>query len=166
MKKIIFLFFVLLLAWCSKSWTSGDIREYNNSLMVLQSESVDVIKNYYDWLEEYYDGSNLMDLFTWAVDELKILEWKASLMSWREGDDDLKNAVINYISWLQSAFITYEWPVVEMLLDYTWQVSHFYRDNESFFSDSAMKLAWELSMLDKELNWLYAYFSEKYWYNQ
>ena len=134
--------------------------------MVLQGQSVDTIKDYYEWLEKNYDGTNLMSLFTGTVDELQVLEKKASSMSSRDNDEDLKNAIVSYISWLQVAFITYEWPIVEMLLDYTWQVSHFYRENESFFSDSAMWLASELAILDKELDLRYSLFSEKYWYHQ
>ena len=165
MKKCIFLFFLLFLAWCSESWKNGNIEEYNNWLIALQMQSVDVVKDYYDWLEKNYDGSNLLEMFTWVVDKLQWIEKKAELSSSWKDDPELKNAVINYISWLQIAFIRYEWPVVELLLDYTWQVSHFYRDNQSFFSDSAMKFAWELAVLDKELDWYYVHFSEKYWYD-
>jgi len=166
MKKYIFLFFVFFFVWCSKTSVDWNIKEYNDSLITLQMQSVDVVKNYYEWLEKNYDGSNLLELFTWTIDELKKIEQKAQKISSREEDDELKNAVVNYISWLEIAFINYEWPVVEMLLDYTWQVSHFYRDNESFFSSSAMKLAWELTSLDRELEWYYINFSEKYWYNK
>jgi hypothetical protein len=165
MKKYIFLLLVFLFAWCSKSWWDGDIKEYNNSLMAIQSQSVDIIKNYYEWLEKNYDGSNLLEMFTWTIEELQWLDSKLQFMSWWKGDTELKNAVSNYISWLQMSFITNEWPVVEMLLDYTWQVSHFYRDNESFFSNSAMKFASDLATLDKELESYYVHFSEKYWYN-
>lgn len=166
MKKFIFLFFVFSLAWCWDSWTSWDIKEYNNSLIALQTQSVDIVKDYYEWLEKRYDGLNLLEMFTWTVDKLQWIEKIAELSpNWKD-DSELKDAVTNYISWLQLAFIRYEWPVVEMLLDYTWQVSHFYRDNQSFFSDSAMKFAWELAVLDKELDWYYVHFSEKYWYDK
>ena len=165
MKKYFLLFFVLLFAGCSKSWSSDSIKEYNNSLITLQTQSVSVVKNYYEWLEKNYDGSNLLELFTGTLDELQWLHEKAQLLPEWENDPELKDAVTNYISWLQMAFITYEWPVVEMLLDYTWQVSHFYRDNESFFSESAMKFASELAVLDKELESYYVHFSGKYGYN-
>jgi hypothetical protein len=164
MKKYIFLFFVFLLAWCSSSLSGGNIKEYNNSLMAVQSQSVEIIKNYYEWLEKNYDGSNLLEMFTGTVEELQWLESKVELMSWWKDDYELRDAVANYISWLQVSFIKNEWPIVEMLLDYTWQVSRFYRDNESFFSDSAMKFAWDLAALDKEMESYYVHFSEKYWY--
>ena len=165
MKKYIFLLFLFIFAWCTKSWSKGNIEEYNNSLISIQSESVGVVKDYYEWLEKKYNGTNLLELFTWTVDWLQWLEKKAQAISDWNDDSELKDAVVNYISWLQIAFITYEWPVVEMLLDYTWQVSHFYRDNQSFFSESAMKFASELAVLDKELESYYVHFSEKYWYD-
>ena len=165
MKKYIFLLFLFIVAWCSKSWTKGNVKEYNNSLIELQTESVSVVKDYYEGLEKKYDGTNLLGMFTWTVDWLQWLERKAQSFPDWEDDSELKNAVVNYISWLQIAFITYEWPVVEMLLDYTWQVSRFYRDNQSFFSESAMNFASELAILDKELESYYVHFSEKYWYD-
>ena len=165
MKKIFVLLVCLMFTWC---WGSDidnkGIEEYNNELMGIQEQAVESLRSYYEGLEKDYDGSNLITMFTWTLDELSLLKSKAEHVSWWKEDDSLKNAIVEYISWMKVAFSTYEWPVVEVLVDYTWQISHFYRDNKELFSQSAMKLAWELAVLDKTLEWEYTIFSEKYGY--
>ena len=162
---VLFLAFLsIFLSWCWWSKWSWKVKDYNNTLMTIQEKSVDTLKDYYKSLEKDYDGTNLISMFTWTLDSLNALKWEAQSISWWEWDDTLKEAVVEYISWMTSAFAKYELPVVEILVDYTGQVSRFYKDNEELFSQSAMKLAWELAVLDKSLEGEYTQFAEKYGY--
>ena len=164
MKKILILFLFFFLVWCWSSWTNMGIEEYNNTLISFQEASVDALKNYYEGLEKNYDGSNLILLFTWTLEDLSSLESQAENISWWNDDNELRDAVVNYISWMRAAFMTYEWPVIEILVDYTGQVSRFYKDNEEVFSQSAMQLASELAILDKSLEESYIHFAENHGY--
>ena len=64
-----------MLAWC---WGSNidnkGIEEYNNELLSIQEQAVESLRSYYEGLEKDYDGSNLITMFTWTLDELSLLK--------------------------------------------------------------------------------------------
>lgn len=168
MKKIIlyslFVVFSILLGACNKQWDNDWIEDYVNDLLGFQEQSVNVLYTYYSWLEKKYDGSNLVALFTWTMDELERIEKEVRLYPSWDDDGSLRDAVWDYIAWMEQAFWKYEWTVIETLVDYDGQVSRFYRDNQKTFSDSAMKLASELAILDRQLDASYTAFLQKYSY--
>ena len=168
MKKLfIILCCCLLLIGCSSSKQTDktEVINYNNGLIALQESAVEILQTYFDEIENSYDWKNIQEIYNDAMTSLDELSGKISKVKKYDGDETLKTAVLKYVQWIQTAFSLYEWPVVEMLTDYTWSSLEFYEEDKEFFTEAAMKLSAELTNLDKQLEISYTQFKKdhNYW---
>jgi hypothetical protein len=122
-KQILVIWLVLICTGCSQKediiiteW----IEEYNNELITIQEQSVEALESYYKDIEVDYDDKNLLSLYSGTLNRLSFLQQQAESISWRYWDDSLKESIVDYITWIQTLFIEYENPILEVLLNYSW----------------------------------------------
>lgn len=163
MKKIWFLaFFSILLTGCHQNTNPEALQVYNDRLMTIQEQSVETLEHYYESIESWYNGTNLEDYYSITLSQFEILKKEAQKVFVPDGEEELKIAVVNYISWLQTTFEKNEKPVVELLTSFSWNATDFYRENKQIFSSYAMNLAHDLAILDKNLSQSHQNFQKKH----
>jgi len=163
MKKIWLLTFLgVLLTGCQQKVNPEALQIYNDRLMSIQEQSVNSLEQYYRSLETWYNGTNLNDYYATTLSQFESLKKEAQKVFVPHNENELKVAVITYISWLQATFEKNEKPVVELLTSFSGNATDFYRKNKQIFSSYAMKLANDLAILDKNLSQSHQSFQKKH----
>lgn len=163
MKKIWFLaFFSILLTGCHQNVNPEALQVYNDRLMTIQEQSVETLEHYYESIQSWYNGTNLEDYYSTTLSQFEILKKETQKVFVPDEEEELKIAVVNYISWLQTTFEKNEKPVVELLTSFSGNATDFYRENKQIFSSYAMNLAHDLAILDKNLSQSHQNFQKKH----
>lgn len=158
------LFWLLILGLCGCGTQKPEIsaQDYNNALVALQESALQVTKDYYAALDEWYDGRNLSELYEELQNNLLTLADKAEQFSGYGSDSSLKYGVLAYITGLQASLNLYEKPTVELLESYTGSAQLFYEQDQQKISSGFLALANDLALLDAELDRVQAQFVKKY----
>ena len=151
-----------MLTGCHQNTNPEALQVYNDRLMTIQEQSVETLEHYYESIESWYNGTNLEDYYSITLSQFEILKKEAQKVFVPDGEEELKIAVVNYISWLQTTFEKNEKPVVELLTSFSWNATDFYRENKQIFSSYAMNLAHDLAILDKNLSQSHQNFQKKH----
>lgn len=168
MKKIWFLWLFLLifsLAACAKKPDlTAELIVYNDEIVALQTQGVDVLENYYASLEEEFDGSNLAELFEQAQGDLNWLITEAENVPAFQKDQHLQYALVTYLSGLTAAFKYYEAPVLSYFDHFTGQTYALAKEYEKVIAPFAIQLTQEIERLDNEFLKAQADFATRYHY--
>ena len=151
-----------MLTGCHQNVNPEALQVYNDRLMTIQEQSVETLEHYYESIQSWYNGTNLEDYYRTTLSQFEILKKETQKVFVPDEEEELKIAVVNYISWLQTTFEKNEKPVVELLTSFSGNATDFYRENKQIFSSYAMNLAHDLAILDKNLSQSHQNFQKKH----
>lgn len=152
----------LILTWCGTKTPQISIQDYNNELISLQESALDQVKSYFQALDDEYDGQNLSDLYTTMQENLSTLADKAQNTSGYREDLTLKNAVLAYITGLQTSLDQHEKPIVRLLTSYSGSAQQFYEQDRSSINSWTLLFAQDLTKLDQALDIAQSTFAKKH----
>ena len=152
----------LILTWCGSKTPQISAQDYNNELIALQESALDQVKSYFQALDDEYDGQNLSDLYTTMQENLSTLADKAQNASGYREDLTLKNAVLAYITGLQTSLDQHEKPIVRLLTSYSGSAQQFYEQDRSSINSWTLLFARDLTKLDQALDIAQSTFAKKY----
>ena len=152
----------LILTWCGSKTPQISAQDYNNELIALQESALDQVKSYFQALDDEYDGQNLSDLYTTMQGNLSTLADKAQNASGYREDLTLKNAVLAYITGLQTSLDQHEKPIVRLLTSYSGSAQQFYEQDRSSINSSTLLFAQDLTRLDQSLDIAQSAFAKKH----
>ena len=152
----------LILTWCGTKTPQISVQDYNNELIALQESALDQVKSYFQALDDKYDGQNLSDLYTTMQENLSTLADKAQNASGYREDLTLKNAVLAYITGLQTSLDQHEKPIVRLLTSYSGSAQQFYEQDRSSINSWTLLFAQDLTKLDQALDIAQSTFAKKH----
>lgn len=152
----------LILTWCGTKTPQISAQDYNNELITLQESALDQVKFYFQALDDEYDGQNLSDLYTTMQENLSTLADKAQNASGYREDLTLKNAVLAYITGLQTSLDQHEKPIVRLLTSYSGSAQQFYEQDRSSINSWTLLFAQDLTKLDQALDIAQSTFAKKH----
>lgn len=152
----------LILTWCGTKTPQISVQDYNNELIALQESALDQVKSYFQALDDEYDGQNLSDLYTTMQENLSTLADKAQNASGYREDLTLKNAVLAYITGLQTSLDQHEKPIVRLLTSYSGSAQQFYEQDRSSINSWTLLFAQDLTRLDQALDIAQSTFAKKH----
>lgn len=152
----------LILTWCGTKTPQISVQDYNNELISLQESALDQVKSYFQALDDEYDGQNLSDLYTTMQENLSTLADKAQNTSGYREDLTLKNAVLAYITGLQTSLDQHEKPIVRLLTSYSGSAQQFYEQDRSSINSWTLLFAQDLTKLDQALDIAQSTFAKKH----
>lgn len=152
----------LILTWCGSKTPQISAQDYNNELIALQESALDQVKSYFQALDDEYDGQNLSDLYTTMQENLSTLADKAQNASGYREDLTLKNAVLDYITGLQTSLDQHEKPIVRLLTSYSGSAQQFYEQDRSSINSWTLLFAQDLTKLDQALDIAQSTFAKKH----
>ena len=152
----------LILTWCGTKTPQISAQDYNNELITLQESALDQVKFYFQALDDEYDGQNLSDLYTTMQENLSTLADKAQNASGYREDLTLKNAVLAYITGLQTSLDQHEKPIVRLLTSYSGSAQQFYEQDRSSINSWTLLFAQDLTKLDQALDIAQSAFAKKH----
>ena len=152
----------LILTWCGTKTPQISVQDYNNKLISLQESALDQVKSYFQALDDEYDGQNLSDLYTTMQENLSTLADKAQNASGYGEDLTLKNAVLAYITGLQTSLDQHEKPIVRLLTSYSGSAQQFYEQDRSSINSWTLLFAQDLTKLDQSLDIAQSAFAKKH----
>ena len=152
----------LILTWCGSKTPQISAQDYNNELIALQESALDQVKSYFQALDDEYDGQNLSDLYTTMQENLLTLADKAQNASGYREDLTLKNAVLAYITGLQTSLDQHEKPIVRLLTSYSGSAQQFYEQDRSSINSWTLLFAQDLTKLDQALDIAQSTFAKKH----
>ena len=152
----------LMLTWCGTKTPQISVQDYNNELITLQESALDQVKSYFQALDDEYDGQNLSDLYTTMQENLSTLADKAQNASGYREDLTLKNAVLAYITGLQTSLDQHEKPIVRLLTSYSGSAQQFYEQDRSSINSWTLLFAQDLTKLDQALDIAQSTFAKKH----
>ena len=152
----------LILTWCGSKTSQISAQDYNNELISLQESALDQVKSYFQALDDEYDGQNLSDLYTTMQENLSTLADKAQNASGYREDLTLKNAVLAYITGLQTSLDQHEKPIVRLLTSYSGSAQQFYEQDRSSINSWTLLFAQDLTRLDQALDIAQASFAKRH----
>ena len=152
----------LILTWCGSKTPQISVQDYNNELISLQESALDQVKSYFQALDDEYDGQNLSDLYTTMQENLSTLADKAQNASGYREDLTLKNAVLAYITGLQTSLDQHEKPIVRLLTSYSGSAQEFYEQDRSSINSWTLLFAQDLTRLDQALDIAQSTFAKKH----
>lgn len=152
----------LILTWCGTKTPQISVQDYNNELISLQESALDQVKSYFQALDDEYDGQNLSDLYTTMQENLSTLADKAQNASGYREDLTLKNAVLAYITGLQTSLDQHEKPIVRLLTSYSGSAQQFYEQDRSSINSWTLLFAQDLTKLDQALDIAQSTFAKKH----
>ena len=152
----------LILTWCGSKTPQISAQDYNNELIALQESALDQVKSYFQALDDEYDGQNLSDLYTTMQENLSTLADKAQNTSGYREDLTLKNAVLAYITGLQTSLDQHEKPIVRLLTSYSGSAQQFYEQDRASINSWTLLFAQDLTRLDQALDIAQASFAKKH----
>ena len=152
----------LILTWCGSKTPQISVQDYNNELISLQESALDQVKSYFQALDDEYDGQNLSDLYTTMQENLSTLADKAQNASGYREDLTLKNAVLAYITGLQTSLDQHEKPIVRLLTSYSGSAQQFYEQDRSSINSWTLLFAQDLTKLDQALDIAQSTFAKKH----
>ncbi|MBF0981406.1 hypothetical protein HXK74_02105 [Candidatus Gracilibacteria bacterium] len=152
----------LILTGCGTKTPQISVQDYNNELISLQESALDQVKSYFQALDDEYDGQNLSDLYTTMQENLSTLADKAQNASGYREDLTLKNAVLAYITGLQTSLDQHEKPIVRLLTSYSGSAQQFYEQDRSSINSGTLLFAQDLTKLDQALDIAQSTFAKKH----
>lgn len=152
----------LMLTWCGPKTPQISVQDYNNELIALQESALDQVKSYFQTLDDKYDGQNLSDLYTTMQENLSTLADKAQNASGYREDLTLKNAVLAYITGLQTSLDQHEKPIVRLLTSYSGSAQQFYEQDRSSINSWTLLFAQDLTKLDQALDIAQSTFAKRH----
>lgn len=167
-KKLILAFGLCLLSGvllgCGSSQPKISVQDYNNQLISYQTQALDSLDAYFSRLEKEYDGKNLHQLYQELKTQIESLKTQAIAHETRNGDAGLKDAVVRYLSGLESALEENEKPIVDLIEGHTGEMKEFYQQERDKINQLTLNFAKKLASLDDALAQQQAKFSHQHGY--